>query len=290
MKKKRRYGNMKYKKWWLPAVFMVISCAWLICAIFVFPLLAPSDSGYGGLGIGLIGLALWFFLILPVLSFIYSRKVLEEGKDRFPMTLYNSFLMTLPTTVYYGIVMWELNAMDVFWIASFIWCEMWAIVGLSGKGKYKKVGVWYVPAFLFVAALTVQISIDQLLYRTFPDAVGLVSLLFTCAVVPVALFIYARACVKQRKKKIGFTVVTSFLLSIVPFSSVIISAIRGVPIVVPARDIVVLALIYAVTFAIYEIAALLGAGYKIRIKFPKRKKKAVKEEKSETVETTEEDN
>jgi hypothetical protein len=67
----------------------------------------------------------------------------------------------------------------------------------------------------------------------------------------------------------------------------IISAIRGVPFVFPAWHIVLLALIYAVTFAIYEIAALLGAGYKIRIKFPKRKKKAEKSDETADPETKE---
>ena len=55
----------------------------------------------------------------------------------------------------------------------------------------------------------------------------------------------------------------------------------------PIWDIVKLALSVIGTFILYELAALIGAG--VKIKLPKRKKKAKKEEeKPETLEVAEE--
>ncbi len=276
---------MKYKKWWMPAVFMVISAVVLLCSLLVLPNLAPDDAGeaVGGIVYGFAGVGLWFILPLPIMSYVYARKTLDGEKGRFWLTLYNSLLLVLP---YFMIYIWDLGNMVALCPVIFLWCEMWALAGLAGK-KNKKAAVWYVPVFLSVAILMMNLWL-QIFASEAPDLTRIAVIVLSCAVCPLAIVFYTRICVLGRKSKAFYTVYSSLLIFAAIFGYYIVSIVKKTIVINdPVWDIVKFVLAAVGTFILYELAALLGAG--VKIKLPKRKKKPKKVEKApETAEKTEE--
>lgn len=269
---------MKYKKWWMPAVFMVISAVFFAVPYLIIPLFFKDDA-WEGIGYVFLCMGIWFFLALPALSLIYPRRVISENRERFLLTVYNSFLIVLPLTVYsllnsnYMLLIYALIAL--------VWSEMWALLGLSDKGD-KKADVWYVPAFLSVAVLVINMWLQYFVSKSLLIAI------LSCVVCPIAIAIYARVCVRDRKSKIFFTVYASLAVFVAIFGYYVYSIINGtLELGDSVWNVIRLILSALGTFALYELAALIGAG--VKIKLPKRKKKAKKEEeKPETLEVAEE--
>ncbi len=264
---------MKYKKWWVPAVFMVISSAALAAVYFFLPSLFEDDSPEVLLSF-VIGYGIWFFLLLPSLSMIYTRRVIAECKERFLLTLYNSALIVLP------IVLWLIAGVDnerLFWvILTFVWTEMWALLGLSGKGE-KKSDVWYVPLFLSVAALVVNIWMKSFITNT------LIITILSCVICPIAIAIYARVCVRDRKSRMFYAVYVSLLVFASTFGYTVYSVInQTIDLGDSVWGTVRLVLSAIGTFCLYLLAAFIGAG--IKIKFPKKKKKPEPAPQEETKE------
>jgi len=253
---------MKYRKWWMPAVFMSISAAVLAAAYFLVPMLFEDDSPEGFLSFA-IGYGVWFLLLIPALSMIYTRKVIVQNKERFLLSLFNSTLIVLP------ILMWLFAGVDkdrLFWIImTFIWAEMWALLGLSRKGE-KKSDVWYVPIFIAVAALVVNIWIRVFISKT------LIIAILSCIVCPIAIAIYTRTCVRDRKNRIFYTVYVTLLVFASIFGYTVYSISDGSISLGDSIGGTVKLILSAVgVLVLYELAALIGAG--VKIKFPKRKQK-----------------
>lgn len=253
---------MKYRKWWMPAVFMSISAAVMAAAYFFVPLLFKDDSPEGVVAFA-ITYGVWFLLLIPALSMIYTRKIIVQNKERFLLSLFNSLLIVIP------ILLWLLAGVDkdrLFWIImTFIWAEMWALLGLSRKGE-KKSDVWYVPIFIAVAALVVNIWIRMFISDT------LIIAILSCVVCPIAIAMYTRICVRDRKSRIFYTVYATLLVFASIFGYTLYSISDGsISFGNSIWDTVRLILSAVGTLALYELAALIGAG--VKIKLPKRKKK-----------------
>ena len=60
---------MKYKKWWIPAVFMVISAVFFVAPYLIISLFFKDDA-WAGIGYVFLCMGIWFFFVLPVLSLI----------------------------------------------------------------------------------------------------------------------------------------------------------------------------------------------------------------------------
>ena len=72
----------------------------------------------------------WTVAYLPTVSFFYAKKYLPGGKRSVPFTLAHSFLLTLSFFVFY-LTREGLAAA----LLLFVWCELWALVGLIRKQK-----------------------------------------------------------------------------------------------------------------------------------------------------------
>lgn len=261
---------MKYKKWWMPAVFMAISAVFIWIGVWVY-LLLTEDNSMTNFIYYLIGMGIWFFLAVPALSLIYTRKVLAGERERILLTFYNSVMLVLPIApmLFVNIDAW------MALLLLFIWAEMWAFLGLAGKGE-KKADVWYVPMFLGLAAIVTDAYFGCFFSGHLHTAI------LSCIVCPIAVAIYARICVRDRIGKIFYTVYVSLAMLVSIFGNIVRPIIEGkILLENPAMDIVKLCLSAVGTFALYELSALIGAGYKIR--WPKRKRMAEGEEKTEEV-------
>ena len=72
----------------------------------------------------------WTVAYLPTASFFYAKKYLPGGKRCVPFTLLHSSLLTLSFFVFYMTREGLLTALILF-----VWCEMWALIGLIRKQK-----------------------------------------------------------------------------------------------------------------------------------------------------------
>ncbi len=261
---------MKYKKWWMPAVFMLISAAFLGIG-YAVSLALTEDNSMTNHIYYLIGMGIWFFLAVPVLSFIYPRKVLAKDRERFLLTLYNSVMLILPMACMIFIFEFSKELL-IGLVLFFIWAEMWAMLGLAGKGD-KKADVWYVPLFIGFAVIVVNAYLSAFFDGYLHAAI------ISCIACPIAVVFYTRICVRDRKSKVFYSVYVSLAMLISNFSNIVYPIIDGtVTLESPVWDTVCLVLAAIVSFAIYLVVALLGAG--IKIKLPKRKKKKADAEES----------
>lgn len=269
---------MKYKQWWMPAVFMIISAILFAFPYLIIPLFFKDDA-WAGIGYVFLCMGIWFFLTLPILSLIYPRRVIFNNRERFLLTVYNSVLIVLPLVVFSLIN--KTYDMLIYALIALVWSEMWALLGLAGKGE-KKADVWYVPAFLSVAVLVVNMWLQYFVSKS------LIIAILSCVISPIAIAVYARICVRDRRNKVFFTVYASLLVFVAIFGYYVYSILNGtLPLGDSAWNVIRLILSALGTFALYELAALLGAG--VKIKLPKIKKKAKpEEEKTELVEAAEE--
>ena len=187
---------MKYKKWWMPPVFMVISAIFLVIGLVVSVVLGEDNSMTNHIYF-FICMGIWFFIAVPSLSLIYARRVLADDTKRFLLTLYNSVMIVLPIALlmFAGVNKDLLISLLLF----LIWTEMWALLGLAGRGE-KKADVWYVPAFLGVAVLVIN------MYLGFFFSGILLAAILSCVICPIAITIYARVCLRDCSSKIFFSV------------------------------------------------------------------------------------
>lgn len=113
------------KKWLYPLLSAVISIVLFTSSITIGERLDRGDGGYGGIAIIFMS---WIFLVgivLPALSFVYSRRCLVGQKFRILFTLYHSLLVMLP----YGVIFFR-DETVLYVILGFVWCEIWALLGL----------------------------------------------------------------------------------------------------------------------------------------------------------------
>ncbi|MBQ4140340.1 MAG: hypothetical protein IJD70_03285 [Clostridia bacterium] len=264
---------MKYKKWWMPAVFALISAIFVVIAICVNALITDDNSMTNHI-YTMISMGIWFFIALPALSMIYTRKVLASERERILLSFYNSAMIILP------MVFWLFVNIEVWMVLVllYVWAEMWAFLGLAGKGE-KKADVWYVPLFFGLAVIITAAYFSAFLSGHLHTAI------ISCIICPIAIAIYARVCVRDRSGKIIYTVYVSLAMLVSIFGNIVWPIIQGeTQLENPTWDIVRLILSIVGTFVLYQFTALIGAG--VKIKLPKKEKQAMKEETTE--ETTEE--
>ena len=125
---------MKLKRWLFPVLSSVITS---IIILLIYAATEPysHDSGYGGLVIGLIGLIFCFAIAIPVLSVLYSKICLRNSENKFLFTLYNSFLLALSTLLFS--IGSSPMIIPVISSISFVWCEIWGLLGLIRKKEQK---------------------------------------------------------------------------------------------------------------------------------------------------------
>ncbi len=75
----------------------------------------------------------WVILLVPILSFLYSRVYLKEGKNKFLWTLLNSLSIVLP----YLILFCTEGETYLYALILFAWSELWALLGLPRKRSPK---------------------------------------------------------------------------------------------------------------------------------------------------------
>lgn len=121
------------KKWLFPFLSQItmLGMVLFVCALAYF--LGGSDSGYGGVIIGLFGLVFCLAIILPLLCFSYSRYCLVGEKFPILFTVYHSFILVLPYSILYLIERETIVYTAIF----FVWCQIWALTGLV-RWKRKK--------------------------------------------------------------------------------------------------------------------------------------------------------
>ena len=73
----------------------------------------------------------WIFLYLPLTSFFYSKKFLKGRLSSIPYTLIHSFSLS------FSYLMFHVSEKDSYGFAFilFLWCEVWALLGLIRKQK-----------------------------------------------------------------------------------------------------------------------------------------------------------
>ena len=76
----------------------------------------------------------WFAAYLPAVSFFYARKFLPGGLMQLSRTLVHSFLLALSFFLFHFSREGLLTALVIF-----VWCELWALLGLLRKQKSGKV-------------------------------------------------------------------------------------------------------------------------------------------------------
>lgn len=104
---------------------------------FLFPLVAFAGSlalqcfcAYAGDSLSDLLFVLWFAFYLPAVSFFYARRMRFGGKRSVPYTLVHSLLHALAFMPFYP----SRDGMAAA-LAIFIWCELWALIGLIRKQK-----------------------------------------------------------------------------------------------------------------------------------------------------------
>ena len=119
------------KKWLVPLIFPVISIVVFLLIGAAGVLVNGDGTGYGGVVIILGGIIIYCVLAIPTMCFLYSKRCLLKQRFRFLFTLYQSVLITLP----YFILFSKDNETIVYSIILFVWCELWALLGLV---KFKR--------------------------------------------------------------------------------------------------------------------------------------------------------
>ena len=79
----------KAKKYIYPFVFSIVFILfWIVVALTINA--TTSNEGYGGLGLAILILFAWLFIILPIYCIRYSKIILDE-KLKFLFPFYNAF-------------------------------------------------------------------------------------------------------------------------------------------------------------------------------------------------------
>lgn len=114
------------KRWLVPIIFSFISIAAFLLSGIGGALRNGDGTGYGGLVIVLFGLIVYCVIVIPAMCLLYSKHCLSGQRFRFLFTFYQSLLVTLPYFIWFS----EDHKTMVYGIILFIWCELWALLGL----------------------------------------------------------------------------------------------------------------------------------------------------------------
>ena len=78
-----------------------------------------------------------FFIVYPSISFVYSKKLLSNGKHR----ILQSILCPIAFVLSYVSLLFMEDETYLYALVIFVWCELWSLLGLikRKKGKEEKV-------------------------------------------------------------------------------------------------------------------------------------------------------
>ena len=78
-----------------------------------------------------------FFIVYPSISFVYSKKLLSNGKHR----ILQSILCPITFALSYVSLLFMEDETYLYALVIFVWCELWSLLGLikRKKGKEEKV-------------------------------------------------------------------------------------------------------------------------------------------------------
>ena len=75
-----------------------------------------------------------FFIVYPSISFVYSKKLLSNGKHR----ILQSILCPTAFTLSYVSLLFMEDETYLYALVVFAWCELWSLLGLIKRKKDKE--------------------------------------------------------------------------------------------------------------------------------------------------------
>lgn len=122
----------KLKKYIYPPAFSVGFIAFWVAVVLIINT-TTSYEGYGGLGLALLILFAWIFVVLPIYCVKYSKIIIGE-KLRFLFPFYNAFVLSF-------FYLFPFNFEDETYIYSFIlfvWVALWTFIPLFIRLNFTK--------------------------------------------------------------------------------------------------------------------------------------------------------
>lgn len=108
--------------------FLLSLISFVICSSIVLFIFAQKD-----IILGIILIILWFAVLVPVLSFQYSKIILTGVKRKWLYVIWHSLLVALSYTIF---VFME-GETYLFALIIFIWSAVWGFLGLIMTKSYK---------------------------------------------------------------------------------------------------------------------------------------------------------
>ena len=114
----------KLKKFIYPFIFTIVFIVfWIAVALTINA--TTSNEGYGGLGLAILILFAWIFIVLPIYCVKYSKIIIDE-KLRFLFPFYNAFILSF----FYLIPFSLEDETYIYGFILFVWVALWTFVPL----------------------------------------------------------------------------------------------------------------------------------------------------------------
>ena len=114
----------KLKKFIYPFIFSIVFIVfWIAVALTINA--TTSNEGYGGLGLAILILFAWIFIVLPIYCVKYSKIIIDE-KLRFLFPFYNAFILSF----FYLIPFSLEDETYIYGFILFVWVALWTFVPL----------------------------------------------------------------------------------------------------------------------------------------------------------------
>ena len=114
----------KAKKYIYPFIFSIVFIVFWIAVVLTINA-TTSYEGYGGLGLALLILFAWLFVVLPIYCIRYSKIIIDE-KLRFLFPFYNAFILSF----FYLIPFSLEDETYIYAFILFVWVALWTFVPL----------------------------------------------------------------------------------------------------------------------------------------------------------------
>lgn len=114
----------KVKKFIYPFIFSIMFIVFWI-AVALTTNATTSNEGYGGLGLTILILFAWIFIVLPIYCVKYSKIIIDE-KLRFLFPFYNAFILSF----FYLIPFSLEDETYIYAFILFVWVALWTFVPL----------------------------------------------------------------------------------------------------------------------------------------------------------------
>ena len=114
----------KAKKYIYPFIFSIVFIVFWIAVVLTINA-TTSYEGYGGLGLELLILFAWLFVVLPIYCIRYSKIIIDE-KLRFLFPFYNAFVLSF----FYLLPFNFEDETYIYCFILFVWVALWTFVPL----------------------------------------------------------------------------------------------------------------------------------------------------------------